>query len=100
MRLINEEQRIRLDRGSGPVVEGVVRVRGLHADRTFRLGPVRTHDSARIESHIPTSVVVHEDGGERTHEIGPLRAGPPIAAFAVAPLLALLARAMVRRKGR
>ena len=100
MELINEERRVRLDRGRGPMIEGVVRVRGVHATRTFDFGPVQTHDGIRVESHVPTSVVVHENGIERTHDIPGLRAGPPIAAFVIAPAIALLAGMIVRRKGR
>ena len=76
MRIINEEQRVRLDRLDDPVIEGVVRVRGIHAGRTFAFGPVRSH------------------------EIPELRAGPPILAFAIAPALAVLAGLVLRRKGR
>lgn len=100
MQLINEERRVRLDRGGNPMIEGIVRVRGIHAGRTFDFGPVQTHDGVRIESHQPAAVVVHENGTERRHEIPALRAGPPIAAFAIAPAIALLAGMIVRRKGR
>lgn len=100
MERIDEERRVRLDRGGGPMIEGVVRVRGLHAGSTFAFGPVNSHDGLRIESHIPASVVVHEGGIEKTHDIPALRAGPPIAAFVIAPAVALLAGMIVRRKGR
>lgn len=100
MRLINEERRIPLDRGGGQQVEGVVRVRGLHTGRTFRFGPVRSHDGIHAESHEPLAVTVREGGVERTHAIPPLRVGPPPAAFVIAPAMALLLRAMLRRKGR
>jgi hypothetical protein len=99
MRIINEERRVRLDRG-GRQVEGVVRVRGIHTGRTFRFGPVRSHDGLHAESHEPLAVMTRDDGVKHTHAIPPLRAGPPPAAFVIAPVLAVFVRAMLRRKGR
>jgi hypothetical protein len=99
MRFIREERLVPLVRGGARELDGVVRVRGLEAERSWRTAPASGHDETRIERHEPVAVIVREDGGERRIAMPQPAQPPPLIAYAAGPVLALIA-ARLLKKGR
>jgi hypothetical protein len=92
VRFIKETRLVPLASRYGIDVSGRVEVRGIDALAGAR--------GFITERHTPTTIVLRDAAGEREYDLGEPKRGPGRAAYAIAPIAALLLMRYMRRKGR